>query len=83
MLNLKIFKVLLLLCMLFIISTTELPPWGSKKLFEKCNWQALGSQCLRGLQCAKLKGICLKKNGEHCTSKSECHGLVCFLQKCH
>lgn len=56
---------------------------GNIALNGKCNWKAVGTQCQRGLQCSKLKGICLKKDGEACQNASECHGGKCRRRKCH
>jgi hypothetical protein len=56
---------------------------GTKKLGQRCNWRAIGTECFRGLTCSKRYGVCLKKDGEQCTKGDECVGRKCRRNKCH
>jgi len=56
---------ILLLAISILVSTTNVNQIysGNKGLNDRCKWNAVGTQCQRGLQCSKIKGICLKKRG--------------------
>lgn len=62
--------------------TTKTEKRGIKKYGEKCKRRTFGSECIKGLECSKKQGICLKLEKQTCIQNNECISNKCVIGKC-